>query len=109
MSRTLEELEPIVSSIMKAYPITRDDDKVLYYRVLTALGYNTNLSLREYLLDVGDYPKYDSVTRCRRKIQEHDETLIGNRKVRAMRLANQEPYVEYAIGGRLFDPDEVEE
>lgn len=86
--------EKIVAPILENCHDTRDDDRKLYYIVLTKLGYSTEMSLKEYLLDSSSFPSYETITRVRRKIQSTRPELRGvSADARAER---EEAFIEYA-------------
>ena len=63
-------------------PKARDCDYVLYAFVLLAYNVNLNtLSTRDFLkgLHNKEYPSFEGVGRCRRKLQEKHPELRGNK------------------------------
>ena len=66
----VKKYEAVVFYILKNYKATRSDDKLLYYWFLREEGFSTKLTIESYLLGSNNYPNYDSITRCRRKLQE---------------------------------------
>lgn len=102
--KKLKEIETEIVPLLEQYPFTRNDDKILYLLLLEKKGYDLNITLKDYLSAMGDnYPNYDSVTRCRRKIQEKRPDLIGNRRIRKLRAENESEYRDYAIGSNTGD------
>jgi len=75
---------PLKNKIREAlinYPETRDNDQALIYRVLRDLDFLglhniTAISFLEKLKD-GEYGSIESMTRCRRAIQEREPELRG--------------------------------
>ena len=89
----LKAIEKKVLNILENFPETRDDDKVLYYKYLDIYGYDTKIKLEDYLFN-SKYPKYDSVSRCRRRVQSKRPDLLGT-KTRQRKECEKE-YIEYA-------------
>jgi hypothetical protein len=95
----LKTIQQKVEEILKQYPGTRDDDRELiktlygkyygvdYYKPWGAVIKDKNL------------PSFESIRRCRQKLQEQNEDLRGSKKSEEARLAKQEEYLEYAREG----------
>lgn len=91
-------IHQMVEKILKEYPGTREDDRELiktlygkyygidYYQPWGSVIKNKNL------------PSFESIRRCRQKIQEKDESLRGSKKSEDARLDMQEEYLEYVRG-----------
>lgn len=98
MSR-LKTIQQMVEDILRQYPGTRSDDRELiqtlygkyygvdYYKPFGAVIRDRSL------------PSFESIRRCRQKLQEHNEDLRGNKKSENARLTKQEEYIEYAREG----------
>lgn len=92
-------IHQMVEKILKEYPGTREDDRELiktlygkyygidYYQPWGSVIKNKNL------------PSFESIRRCRQKIQEKDESLRGSKKSEEARLDMQEEYLEYVREG----------
>jgi hypothetical protein len=92
-------IHQMVERILRDYPGTRDDDRELiktlygkyygvdYYKPWGAVIKDKNL------------PSFESIRRCRQKLQEQNEDLRGSKKSEEARLAKQEEYLEYARKG----------
>ena len=101
----LNELEKDVKQILKNVPASRASDDLLYVTLieerLAGLGRSLErISAKDYLLHYRNYnlPTIESVGRCRRKLQEKDETLKPSEKVQLHRKEMQNSFVKYAIG-----------
>lgn len=73
-----KNLEDIVLNALEKIKLARQDDFILYGVVLQSLGVNLNRPLKDlfiYHKEMG-CPSFESVTRCRRKIQETRRDLI---------------------------------
>ena len=91
-------IHQMVEKILKEYPGTREDDRELiktlygkyygidYYQPWGSVIKNKNL------------PSFESIRRCRQKIQEKDESLRGSKKSEDAKLDMQEEYLEYVRG-----------
>ena len=81
--KKIKNREFIVKDILTRYPKTRDNDSLLisYVWVQQAGGkeYVKDLSFRDFILDFIDkrFAEPSGITRCRRKLQEHDPELRG--------------------------------
>ncbi len=89
-----------VEKILKNNFESRDNDKVLYYEVCKEIcqenGYNIDeIGFKAVMFDkVVEFPVSESVTRCRRKLQENNPKLWGNRREERMRA--QEAFLDFA-------------
>ena len=78
----IKKYEKRVSVILLNKPKARDCDYVLYAFVLLAYNVNINiLSTKDFLkgLHNKEYPSFEGVGRCRRKLQEKHPELRGNK------------------------------
>lgn len=85
-----------VKQILIAKPDTRDDDMKLYaYMVYSTVGLKPSVGFYEAVFHHSKYnlPSYESVTRARRKVQENEPTLRGEKYLK--RLERQEEYRQY--------------
>jgi len=74
-----------VGNLLERYPETRDSDKILcqmYYKLYE--GVDTQLSLVETPLE--------SITRCRRKLQQRRPDLEAQQMIKQMRSYEAEEY-----------------
>ena len=97
--KRLSKREYEVKAILEMYPQARDDDRFLtlmYHTTFCDVDLYTpyiTVMLNEKL------PSQESIGRCRRKLQEKDESLRGSKAKEEIRMAEQEGYIEYALGG----------
>lgn len=92
----MDNLKVLVQQILEERPLTRENDKVLYYYVLYHFGINTEIPLSIYLLDTeGVYPSYDTVSRTRRLVQQKNPDLLGTRAAVRFRKEKQEEIKEW--------------
>ena len=92
----MKEYYEQVKTILAKYPITRDDDMMLYGQFLFQNGkvggeekfYDVLASAKKRKL-----PSYESVTRARRKVQEKEPSLRGKRY--SQRHKAEEEYRDY--------------
>ena len=101
----LNELEKDVKQILKNIPATRASDDLLYVTLIEKrlAGQGRSLeriSAKDYLLHYRNYnlPTIESVGRCRRKLQEKDETLKPSESVQLHRKEMQNSFIKYAVG-----------
>jgi hypothetical protein len=73
-----QNLEDIVLRALEKVKLARQDDFILYGIVLQSLGVNLNRPIKDLFLYHKEMraPSFESVTRCRRKIQETRQDLI---------------------------------
>lgn len=86
-----------VERILELCPKTRDNDCLLVgtiYKNYYDFDVNTRLA-RDMLLS-DKLPSWETITRCRRKVQEERPDLRGSREARERRMTNQKSMLEYA-------------
>lgn len=92
----MKEYYEQVKEILVKYPITRDDDMMLFGQFLFQNGkvgkeetfYNVLASAKKRKL-----PSYESITRARRKVQEKEPALRGKRYSQRHKI--EEEYRDY--------------
>lgn len=94
-----------VFNIMFMYPDTRNNDKLLYYKVLEEYYPDTlAMAVGSYLLDrYTKVPSIETVGRCRRKIQEDYPDMGATEKVKHRRRRKEQEFKEYAHGRSKVD------
>ena len=93
----------LVKDIMTKYPDTRDDDMRLYAIVVhqkTKLSFKIAFYEAMYHHEKYNLPSYESVTRARRKVQEQEESLRGEKYNKRQNL--KEEYREFYQRGEDF-------
>lgn len=95
----LDTIKAQVEFILRRYPATRSDDRFLI-RVLYQQFYGVHYydSFGSVIMNA-KLPSFESIRRCRQKLQEHDESLRGTKETEAARLAKQEEYIAFAQEG----------
>ena len=101
----LHTMEDVVLQVLEECPVAREDDYILYAMVCARESEKTVAINGEYLtkpfLDVMlghkvyRMPNWETVTRCRRKIQEKRPDLVSPEKAKK-RHKEEEVYREYA-------------
>lgn len=93
----LKKMQDKVEYLLEKYPRTRDSDKLLIGAVYAHFyGVEVgNTSFKEVLLN-DKLPSFETIGRCRRKIQEQREDLRGTKAKEAERLNAQKEYIAYA-------------
>ena len=95
----LNTLKAKVRYILEHYPTARENDrwliKVLYQKFYNVHFYDAfgDVVMNEKL------PSFESIRRCRQKIQEEDESLRGGKESEKARLEKQVEYIEFAKEG----------
>ena len=95
----LKKVEDVVKTVLSDHPETRNSDNILYGYVLQ--NYNPMLlesSVKDYLRYFNDYkvPRFETVARCRRKVQEKNPPLRPTDNVREWRRENETKFFNYA-------------
>lgn len=97
--KNYKSVEQLIFPILEEIPSTRDDDKVLYIELckkenpqVLKMGFEQVFSN----LNLFDLPSYDTVSRCRRKIQAKYPLLRGSEKATNSRYENWKEAREYA-------------
>lgn len=93
-------LEPLVEKALRFHPETRGDNFLLYNQVLKHY-IDTTAPIRDVFenhVSLG-IPSLESITRCRRKIQERDPSLRPEESVQEARKAEESAYIDYANSG----------
>ena len=79
----IKKVEDIVTDVLKKEPRARDNDEILCVCVwFKQVGHRIQyMSLRDFFHKMADgkYHKAESIMRCRRKLQELDEGLRGDK------------------------------
>lgn len=97
--RDIETIEEIVKGVLEENPSTRNSDTILYEAVCRemnptacTLSFSTVMTKRAEL----GLPKYDTVGRARRKLQQKDKALRAIEKVTDKRFDNWKLVRDYA-------------
>lgn len=97
----IKRTEEIVLDCLINNVRSRKDDFILYGAVLKRLGIDLNTSLYTFLATAKSYfkaPSFETVTRCRRHIQELRPDLTDG-KTAIMREDTQEEFKHYNLTG----------
>ena len=101
MKENLQTTTEIVKKVLTEYPATRNNDRLLYYRVCEIINDKTLTSNFGYvLLHQKDFeiPSIETVGRCRRKAQEKHPELRASKEVEEKRAERETEFREYAKG-----------
>ena len=97
MDRSMRTLTQKVWWCLQNHPETRSSDRSLiltlyseFYGVFSTPFYK--------VMDDGDLPSFESIRRCRQKIQQEIEELRADKAVEDVRIAKQEDFIEFAKG-----------
>lgn len=94
--RNLNTLESMVREVLKHNHEARDDDRVLTLEIWTRIfGISPWMPVSEAMLNK-ELPSQESIGRCRRKIQQTDESLRGSKAKEAIRMEAQIDFIEYS-------------
>lgn len=98
----LYKVEDVVKEVLENEKGSRNDNFLLVYEVyrrinkaVTRMPFNNVMLLhKEYGL-----PSFESIVRCRRKLQADNENLRPSKKVQELRLNETSEYINYSIDG----------
>ena len=98
----LKDLERKVKFILTNNPLTRGDDDLLYEYLLDEERKIdlSSISAKDFLLSYRKLglPTIETVGRCRRKIQEKDETLKPTPEIVLKRRKLENSFYNYSLG-----------
>lgn len=99
----VSQLEPIVERCLVSDERCRKDDFILYLSVIEQYGLDTTMSIHSVLNNHSllKLPSFESVSRCRRKIQERDVSLKDSATARMREEARQD-YSDYAVSDKVW-------
>ena len=89
----------LVKQILEQYPITRNSDDLLYATLCMAVDSHGAGMPFWYVLQHRkkfNFPSYETVGRCRRKIVEKHPELAGTDEVEGFRELEEQKFREYA-------------
>ena len=95
----LKTIQQKVEDILRQYPGTRNDDRELiqvYYGKYEGIDYYTPFGA---VIKNKKLPSFESIRRCRQKVQELNEDLRGDKQTEQRRLDAQIDYIEYSQEG----------
>lgn len=89
-------IEPIVEEALIEEPATRGDNFLLYIAVLRKF-IDTKMSLEDVFNNhvILGIPALETITRCRRKLQEKNPQL-RNEKAEGVRANEEQEYIDYS-------------
>lgn len=100
----LYKTSKLVEIVLRQNPKTRDDDYLLWFVVLETAYKHTypslfDYSIEEFLTTLKDtkFPRYETVSRVRRKLQAEYPELRSTEKTKKARAGLEAKYREYAI------------
>lgn len=99
----VSQLEPIVERCLVSDERCRKDDFILYLSVIEQYGLDTTMSIHSALKNhsVLKLPSFESVSRCRRKLQERDVSLKDDDTAK-MRERERQEYEDYAMSDKVW-------
>lgn len=99
----LKAVSAMVKSILAEDTQARNDDNVLYLKVLQIVSNRNSIDLQSmtvpvFLLKTKEYglPGFETVRRSRQKVQADNPDLAGNAAVRRKRAKQESVYREFA-------------
>lgn len=94
MSR-LRKVSEMVYDTLLNYPDTRSDDRQLIYTIYRNYFGIVNDRWTNVIFN-RELPNFESIRRCRQKVQQDHEELRADSKVEQLRLDSQVDYLEFA-------------
>lgn len=101
MSKIME-VEPLVLDALLTNPKARDDNFVLYNEVLSHYINIRSMPIGEVFekhKELG-IPSLETITRCRRKIQERDHSLASSLRAKEAREEEEAEHRDYALADK---------
>ena len=95
----LKTIQGKVEYCLEKYPVCRDDDRILIGTVYS-LFYDIEpktITLKEILLRT-DLPSFETIRRCRQKLQELKPELRGTKEAKQRRKAQEQRVRAYVKG-----------
>ena len=92
----LYSLQDIVQEVLEEDKHARESDHYLYLQVLGKVLKGSQNRTIEEILTNPNLPKFESVSRARRKIQQKCPNLRASKQVEEEREHNEEAFREYA-------------
>jgi len=92
-----EKIRDVVEEVLKEFPKTRDDDFLLCIHTYLRMGFAHKIPLGVVIHydKIDSAPKFESITRCRRQIQNSEGRLRASEGVEKNRMKKQEETREY--------------
>lgn len=99
----VNQLENAVLNCLVNDDRCKKDDFILYLSVIEAYGLDTTMSIHSALKNhsVLKLPSFESVSRCRRKLQERDVSLKDDDTAK-MRERERQEYEDYAMSDKVW-------
>ena len=97
----LYKLSEIVRSELESRPETRSSDRMLIYSVYRD-HYGVNNDKWSNVILNKDLPSFESIRRCRQKLQAKHPELKAVEKIEQVRFDLQKDYIEFAIDDKLY-------
>lgn len=97
----LRDLEKTVRTILEEKPATRGSDDLLYTWVCYKMGYGLKgKDAQDFILNYRrmGIPTIESVGRCRRKLQEKNESLKPTPDIQLKRKKQENSFYHYSLG-----------
>lgn len=99
----VNQLENTVLNCLVNDDRCKKDDFILYLSVIEAYGLDTTMSIHSALKNHSllKLPSFESVSRCRRKLQERDVSLKDDDTAK-MRERERQEYEDYAMSDKVW-------
>ena len=101
MTKKLYTVQEMVRTQLESRPDTRSDDRLLVYNL-----YRDNYGIvNDKWVNVifnKELPNFETIRRCRQKLQQENEDLRATKEVQQIRLDEQPKFIEYALGEEIW-------
>lgn len=97
MAGDLYTINQMVWFCLEQYPETRSSDRSLILNIYSEF-YGVDCQPFFKVMERSDLPSFESIRRCRQKIQAENEDLRAVKAVEDVRIAKQEEYIAFARG-----------
>lgn len=91
----LKKVSQMVREVLEQYPDTRSDDRLLIYTIYRNYYGIVNDKFVNVIMR-HDLPNFESIRRCRQKIQEECEELRGDKQTEEARMNEQVEYIDFS-------------
>lgn len=97
MKQKLMTTNNMVVDVLTELPETRSSDRALILEIYRKYYGVCHQPWNEVLMRT-DLPAFETIRRCRQKVQEEHEELRAAKKVEQQRFDYQKDFIDYAIG-----------
>lgn len=97
-NKEIETIKEVVREVLEENPKCRNSDKFLILQTLRKMGFKIYIDYN----DLDNIPSFETITRCRRFIQNKEGKYIPNKQVDKMRNRRQQENKIIFRGSHLY-------